>query len=361
MPNQLMDFSPVSASYGTAVALAAERLFLSLVIPVYNEEEVLPILFNSVRSVLAQIDCSYEVLFVNDGSRDRTAEIIRAEAGRDSRIKLLTFSRNFGHQVAITAGIDAAQGDAVVVMDADMQDPPEVLLEMVRVYRQGFDVVSAQRCSRKTDTFFKRFTAAMFYRLMRHMVDERLPPEIGDFRLFSRAAVIAIRSFREQHRFMRGLVAWLGLKEAIVPFERKARAAGETKYPLHKMMRFAWTAISSFSGFPLRLTMLLGAFLTLIGFVYLGWAIVAAIALHDTVPGWASLIAIQVTFSGAILLALGMMGDYVSRIFEEIKGRPLYIVNDAVNVSIDPQTARALALGPARGVAAGANRKPERE
>jgi polyisoprenyl-phosphate glycosyltransferase len=349
MITDLMKLTHLPVGNGTPNSGGNERMLLSLVIPVYNEEEVLSILFPTLRGVLQQIDCDYEIVFVNDGSRDRSSALIRQEGLADHRVKLLEFSRNFGHQIAITAGLDAAQGDAVVVMDADLQDPPEVLIDMVMLYRQGFDVVSAQRSSRGTDTFFKRFSAAMFYKLMKSMVDERLQPEIADFRLFSRSAVVAIRSFREQHRFMRGLVAWLGLKEAILPFERKARAAGVTKYPLHKMLRFAWTGISSFSGVPLRFAMTLGALLTLAGVVYLAYAAVAALSLHETVPGWASLIAIQVTFSGATLLALGIMGDYVSRIYEEIKHRPLYIVNDAANISIDPgQATRALVLGPAR-------------
>ena len=321
-------------------------MLLSLVIPVYNEQEVLPVLLSSLRFTLQQIDCDYEIVFVNDGSRDRTAEMLRELCAEDRRLKAISFSRNFGHQAAITAGLDVASGDAVVVMDADLQDPPDVLIEMVAQYRAGFEIVSAQRISRDTDSFVKRSTAAFFYWLMRRMVDERLTPEVGDFRLFSRAALTAVRAFREQHRFMRGLVAWLGLKEAIVRFERNPRAAGETKYPMRKMLKFAWTAISSFSALPLRLTLAAGGLLTTLGFAYAVYVLYAAIALHQTIRGWASMICLNIIFSGATLIALGLVGDYVSRIYEEVKGRPLYIVSDFLNLPLDQvQIHRAVIVG----------------
>ncbi|HEV2445737.1 MAG TPA: glycosyltransferase family 2 protein, partial [Candidatus Sulfopaludibacter sp.] len=231
---------------------------LSLVIPVFNEEAVLPLTLARLRSVLQAMGCDYEIVFVNDGSRDRTFDILDREAAADSRIKAVSFSRNFGHQAAVTAGLDFASGDAVVVMDADLQDPPELLPKMVELYRQGYDVVSPQRTSREGETWFKRQTANLFYGLMRKLADANMPKQVGDFRLLSREAVRAMRQFREQHRFMRGMVAWLGLKEVLLPFERQARAAGETKYPLWKMLRFSWTAITSFSAVPLRLTMSLG-------------------------------------------------------------------------------------------------------
>jgi dolichol-phosphate mannosyltransferase len=320
-------------------------MLLSLVIPVYNEEEVLPALLDTLRAVVAKIDCDHEIIFVNDGSKDATRQILSRACAEDRRVKLLDFCRNFGHQMAITAGMDFASGDAVVVMDADLQDPPEILVDMVALYRQGYDVVSAQRTTRKKDTWFKRNTAAFFYWLMRTMVDQRLVSQVGDFRLFSRAAITAIRGFREQHRFMRGLVAWLGLKEAIVPFERQARVAGSTKYGTLKMIRFAWTAISSFSGMPLRLAVSLGMTLTTCGLFYMAYVIYASLILHETARGWASLVAIQITFSGAILLALGVVGDYIARIYEEIKGRPLYVLNDTLNIDVGhQQVPRAIVL-----------------
>ena len=318
-------------------------MLLSLVIPVFNEEEALPRLVPTLKQVLARIPCDHEIIFVNDGSRDGTGRILRTLCASDRRVKMLDFSRNFGHQMAITAGMDFSNGDAVVVMDADLQDPPEVLIEMVRLYNDGFDVVSAQRSARKTDTFFKRTTAAGFYWLMRKAVDQRLVPQVGDFRLFSRAAISTLGSFREQHRFMRGMVAWCGLKEAVVPFERQARVAGETKYSTVKMLKFAWTAITSFSGMPLRMILSLGASLTLIGLIYFVYAAYSAIILKVTVPGWASIVFLQVIFSGAILMALGVMGDYIARIYEEIKARPLYVLNDAANIDVETRkVARAV-------------------
>jgi glycosyltransferase involved in cell wall biosynthesis len=307
-------------------------MMLSVVIPVYNEAEALPFLFRSLHQVLRNMDCDYEVILVNDGSRDETQQLLVTASAADRRIKVLGFSRNFGHQAAITAGLDFATGDAVVVMDADLQDPPELLPEMIELFRRGYDVVSAQRIRRDGETIFKRATASLFYWIMRHLVDEHMLPEVGDFRLFSRAAIVAIRNFREQHRFMRGLVAWLGLKEVIVPFHRQERSGGDTKYSLVKMLRFAWTAISSFSALPLRFSLAVGVFVAFGGFSYLFYTVYAALVLKVTIPGWASLVALQVIFSGVTLIAIGLLGDYVARIYEESKGRPLYVLSETVNL-----------------------------
>lgn len=320
-----------------------DSLLLSVVIPVYNEAAVLPSAFKALQDVLDKMECRYELIFVDDGSADASLAILSQAALADPRIKVLVFSRNFGHQAAITAGLDFASGDAVVVMDADLQDPPEILPDMVRLFRQGYDIVSAQRISREGDGLFKRATAAVFYRLMRSAFD-RLVPEVGDFRLYSRASIVALRTLREQHRFIRGMAAWIGLKEAVIPFHRQRRAAGETKYPTWKMMRFAWTAISSFSALPLRLTLLFGLALSGVGFAYLTYVIYAALVLKITSPGWPSLVALQVTFSGAMLVAIGLVGDYIARIYEESKHRPLYILDRAVNVSSPTNPERAIVL-----------------
>jgi dolichol-phosphate mannosyltransferase len=309
-------------------------MLLSLVIPVFNEELGILILLDALRSVLDQLDCTYEILFVNDGSSDRTLEILSKRASWDPTIKVINFGRNFGHQAAITAGLDFADGDAVIIMDADMQDPPQLIPEMLRLFRQGYDIVSPQRTSRKSDTFSKRFTARAFYWLMRKFVDGRMQREVGDFRLFSAAAVRALRSLRERHRFIRGMVASLGLREVVVPFERGERAAGETKYPLRKMLWFSWTAITSFSGLPLRMTLGFGLFLVGLSCLYLLWALYAALVRHDTVPGWTSLVLLQCLFSGSILIAVGLLGDYIARIYEETKSRPLYVVDSMLNVPV---------------------------
>jgi glycosyltransferase involved in cell wall biosynthesis len=307
-------------------------MLISLVIPVFNEAEMLQLMLARLRAALASLN--WEVIFVDDGSTDGSLDIIRCAALNDDRVKAIGFSRNFGHQTAVTAGLDFAEGDAVVVMDADLQDPPELIPRMVELFEQGYDVVSPKRVVREGETLFKRWTAALFYRAMARMVDRRLRADVGDFRLFSRRAVFAIRSFREQHRFMRGLVAWLGLKEAILPFERHAREAGKTKYSLWKMVRFAWTAVSSFSALPLRLSVAAGILVSLAGLAYLLRVLYLAFWTHALVPGWASIVVLQCIFSGMILLALGVIGDYVARNYEESKGRPLYVLTSAVNTPV---------------------------
>jgi glycosyltransferase involved in cell wall biosynthesis len=307
---------------------------LSLILPIYNEAAVLPLLMRSLRPVLDGLNADYEVVFVDDGSQDGSRSILRELAERDGRVKVITFPRNFGHQAAISAGLDFAAGDAVVIMDADLQDPPDLLPRMLELFQEGYDVVSPQRRSRRGDSFFKRMTAGLFYWLMRHMVDKRLPDEVGDFRLLSRRAVSALRQFREQHRFMRGMVAWLGLKEVILPFERQPRAAGETKYPLHKMLRFSWTAISSFSAFPLRVCTFVGICASGAGLLYILYALYVALLRKTAVQGWTSLVFLQCFFFGITLLSLGLVGDYIARIYEESKNRPLYVVSQAVNVDV---------------------------
>ncbi len=304
-------------------------MLLSIVIPVLNEAQTIPLLLDRLRDTLREV--TWEVIFVDDGSTDETPGILERATVKDERVKLLRFSRNFGHQAAVTAGLDFANGDAVAVMDADLQDPPELLPRMLALFQQGYDIVSPQRTSREAETRFKRWTSKLFYRVLSGMADTQLIPDVGDFRLFSRRAVLAIRSLREQHRYMRGIVAWLGLKEAILPFERKARAAGKTNYPLLKMLRFAWTGVTSFSAFPLRISIAAGCILSGAGFVYLLRAVYLALWTTTLVPGWASVVALQCAFSGMILLALGAIGDYVARNYEEVKNRPLYVVTEARN------------------------------
>jgi len=321
---------------------------LSIVIPVYNEIESAPVLVSSLRRVMDSSHFSYEIVLVDDGSTDGTTDLLRKIAAENSKVKALFFSRNFGHQAAITAGLDFASGEAVAVMDADMQDPPELLPEMCALVEDGYDVVSAQRVTRSGDGMLKRLTAKFFYWLMRKMVDARVQPEVGDFRLFSHRAVLAIRELREQHRFMRGMVAWLGLREAILPYHRNPRVAGTTKYSAWKMIRFAWTAISSFSALPLRLSVFLGFFVAACGLAYAAYSVFAAIVLKATVPGWTSLVCLNIIFSGVTLVAVGLVGEYVARVYEETKGRPLYVVSDTANVAaVQPHVAKAAILPPA--------------
>ena len=307
-------------------------MLISIVAPVYNEQEVLPHFFEVLSRVLERIGEPYEILVVNDGSRDKTLELARQYALSDDRIMVIYFSRNFGQQAAMTAGLDCARGDVVVVMDADLQDPPDLLEQMLDKYREGYDVVSCQRMSRAGESWFKRTTASAFYGLMRRAIDSRIPAEVGDFRLYSRSAVDAIRAFREQHRFMRGLVAWLGLREAFIPFHRPPRVAGETKYPVSKLVKLAWTAISSSSTVPLQAC-------SYLGWVLLGFGVASAIAIPLAAMAWLPVSvsaigwsALQLCLTGIQLIAIGLIGDYVGRIYEESKERPLYIVSDTWNV-----------------------------
>lgn len=321
-------------------------MLLSIVLPVYNEQEVLPALFRALPTVLERIGCDYELIFIDDGSCDGTRSILDEAAKRDSRVKVLGFSRNFGQQAAITAGLDFANGDAVVVMDADLQDPPELLESMVEQFKQGFDVVSTQRIARDGESIFKTTTASAFYSFMQKAVDKRLLPQCGDFRLFSRGAVHAIRKFREQHRFMRGLVAWLGLRETIIRFHRPARAAGETKYSPIKLFQLAWTAVSSFSALPLKACLYAGLLLSVFGIGYSCYAVYAAVFVKTTAPGWSSLVCFQLLFNGATLTAVGLVGDYVGRIYDESKQRPLYVLGDSVNIQASGCANRVVWINP---------------
>ncbi len=321
---------------------------LSIVVPVHNELEVLPQLLSTLKRVMSAARYDYEIFIVDDGSTDGTTEALSLAAAGDSTIRVLFFSRNFGHQAAITAGLDFASGDAVAVIDADLQDPPELLPEMMNLIEQGYDVVSPQRIAREGDGWLKRYTAKLFYWIMRRMVDKRIQDEVGDFRLFSRRAVTAMRSLREQHRFMRGMVAWLGLREVILPYRRAARAAGTTKYSPAKMVRFAWSAISSFSALPLRLSIFFGLFVAACGAAFAVYSVFADVVLKLTVPGWTSLVILNIVFSGATLVAIGLVGEYVARIYEEAKGRPLYVVADSANLRAVPRDiAKAVVLPPA--------------
>lgn len=303
---------------------------LSLVIPAFNEEEVLPLLRPRLEALLASLPCRGELVFVDDGSRDRTALLLRAWAGQDARVKVLELSRNFGHQAAVTAGSDHAAGDAVVIMDADLQDPPELVLEMLERYREGYDVVYAQRARREGETALKRGTASLFYWIMRRFVHRELPAATGDFRLMSRDVAEALRHLREGQRFIRGMVTWLGYAQTAVVFDRPSRAAGTTKYPLRKMLSFAWDAILSFSSAPLRATVYLGFATVLFGLAVAAYSVYRWLQ-GVTVAGWTTIIVLQSLVGGITLMGLGMMGEYIGRIYEESKQRPIYIIRRATN------------------------------
>lgn len=325
---------------------------VSVAIPVFNEELTLPTLLGELRPVLDSLGCEYEIVFVNDGSRDGTQELLDREAAKDRRIKVLSFSRNFGQQAAVTAGLDFSTGDAVVMMDSDLQDPPELIPELVRLYREGYDVVSPQRVSRDGESWWKRKTASLFYRLMKELTGGQIAAEVGDFRLLSRSAVIALREFREQHRFVRGMVAWLGLREAFVPFHRRTRAGGETKYGLWKMVLLSWTAITSFSALPLRLTMLGGIGASALAVIYFFYAAYVKYVTKSVVQGWTSIVFLQCFFFGVTLLSIGIVGQYIARIYDESKGRPLYVITASRNVEAGELPAGRVMILPSRQIAA---------
>ena len=300
---------------------------LSIVVPVFNEEHTLETLHRRVVDAMERSGEIFELVLVDDGSRDASWERMRAIAASDGRVVLVRLSRNFGHQIATSAGVDAARGQAVVLMDADLQDPPEIVLGMLVRWREGYDVVYGRRTRRLGESWFKRATAAVFYRTIRSLTSVDIPQDTGDFRLMSRRVVDVLRQCRERNRFLRGMVAWIGYRQIAVEYERAERFAGDTKFPVCKMVRFAADAIVSFSFAPLRLATGLGLIVSLLSFLYGVYAVLAAIFQWDVVHGWASLIVAIVFLGGVQLVSLGIVGEYVGRIYEEVKARPLYIAD----------------------------------
>jgi len=305
---------------------------VSIVVPARNEEEGLPELHRRLDAVFSGLDVDGEFLFVNDGSTDGTLDVIRRLAENDPRVACVDLSRSFGKEIALTAGLDHAGGDAVVILDADGQDPPELLPEFVRLWREGHDVVYGQRTSRPGESWLKRSTAFAFYRLIRRVSHVDIPKDTGDFRLLSRRAVDALREVRETHRFMKGLFAWIGFKSAAVPYERTPRTTGKSKYSYRRLFGFAMEGITSFSVAPLKVATWLGLMIALGAFLYAA-VIVGKTLIHGvSVPGYASLMAAVLFLGGIQLVAIGILGEYLGRIFHEVKRRPLYLVRDRLNV-----------------------------
>jgi len=312
---------------------------LSVVVPVYNEEENIPELHRRLAAVLAPLVRSYEIVFVDDGSADRTWSVVGELAAADPHVKGLSFSRNFGHQAAFTAGLDHAGGEAVVIMDADLQDPPELLPELVAKWREGYDVVYAQRSRREGETALKLVTAAAFYRLLQRLTQVDVPVDTGDFRLMSGKAVEAFRRLPERHRFTRGLVAWMGFRQIGVQYVRAARRAGETKYTMRKMLRLATDGLTAFSRLPLLAALWTGV--ALVGVGALGALGFVAARLSGTyVSGLWGLAAGVLALAGVQLVGLGLLGEWVGRIYEEVKGRPLYLVQATANLGSQPVARR---------------------
>jgi dolichol-phosphate mannosyltransferase len=306
---------------------------VSLVIPLYNEEASAPFLCNAVNKFMAEVSCDTEVILVNDGSTDSTLRTIAEWAACDTRIKVVNLSRTFGHQAALTAGLDYATGDAIVTLDADLQHPLHVIHSMIERYCEGYDVIFGQRQASPGETWFKRFTAWLFYRLMRTFIYQNLPVDSGDFRMLSRACLNGLQEMRETHRFLRGMVAWVGFPQIGVQYKQMERVAGSTKYTIRKMVALAWTAATSFSALPLKISTTLGILITLGGLAEGIHALLAVFFHWYIVPGWTSLIVLVSVLGGATLVSIGVLGEYVGKLYEQAKNRPLYLVSRTVNVT----------------------------
>ncbi|MEZ5783237.1 MAG: glycosyltransferase family 2 protein [Rhizobiaceae bacterium] len=309
-------------------------IFLSIVVPVYNEEGAIDLFLGRLRPILQQQELGgYEIIFVNDGSRDKTLAVLEAHARQSSDIRIVDLSRNFGKEAALTAGIDHATGDAVIPIDVDLQDPPELIAEMLARWREGYDVVLAARNDRSSDTRFKRVTASLFYRIMLRLSDVEIPAQTGDFRLMDRRVVEALKLMPERARFMKGVFAWVGFRTSTIYFKREKRQAGEAQQSLGKLVRLAVDGIVSFTSLPLRIWSFIGAAIAAFSLLYMMFIVVRTVFMGADVPGYASLAVLILFFSGLILLSIGVLGEYLARIYIEVKQRPLYIVRDTQNFS----------------------------
>jgi polyisoprenyl-phosphate glycosyltransferase len=305
---------------------------LSVIIPIYNEEGNIPALFERLNSVVSKMEVEKEFLFVNDGSRDNSIALIKALAAKNTFVKYIDFSRNFGHQVAVSAGLDKASGDAIVIIDADLQDPPELIIEMFNKMQNGFDVVYAKRRARKGESFFKKFTARMFYRILGSITSVSIPVDTGDFRIMSKQVADIVKSMPEKEKFLRGQISWVGFEQTFVEYDRDERQAGETGYTYSKMIRFALDGITSFSNFPLKFATGAGFVVSGFSFLMILYALYSRYILKVYEPGWTSLM-LAITFIGGIqLISIGIIGEYISRMSANIRNRPLYVIK---NTNID--------------------------
>ncbi|MDR3583799.1 MAG: glycosyltransferase family 2 protein [Desulfosporosinus sp.] len=300
----------------------------SIIVPVYNEEAVIDQTYRRLKQVMDSTKEPYELIFVNDGSCDHTTALITGFGYQDDAVKLITFSRNFGHQIAITAGMDYASGAAVVVIDADLQDPPELILDMIAKWKEGYSVVYAKRTKRKGETFFKKQTARLFYRILNISTDLDIPMDTGDFRLLDRKVCEEIKRLPEKNRYVRGLVSWVGFQQTAVEYERNERFAGETKYPLKKMIKLSLDGLTSFSSKPLKIANYAGAALFLFGLIYLAVLLLLKISTTSVIAGWNLVMAMQLVLTGILLTMMGIIGEYIGRIYDETRDRPLYIVSE---------------------------------
>ena len=306
-----------------------DKLMLSVVCPCYNESEVLGLFYSELKSVLDSLsDYAHEIIFVDDGSTDETSVLLDQLAEQDRTVRVRILSRNFGHQLALTAGLDIAKGDAVIMMDSDLQHPPALIPEMIQKWREGFDVISAVRSSSAGTSKMKDLSSKAFYQIVNMLSSTHITPNAADFCLLSRYVLSVLAGMRERHRFLRGMISWIGFRRAFIPYEASIRAAGRSKYTFFKMTALAMDAVFSFSATPLKLATRFGLIITFSGFIYLSWILGRFFFLDDLVAGWGSLICVTLILGGSQLVFIGLIGQYIARVFDEVKGRPMYIVKE---------------------------------
>jgi len=301
---------------------------ITVIIPVYNEEDNISMLHERLRSVLTQITTQYEMIFINDGSRDNSMPMIKALSKEHKEVRYIDFSRNFGHQVAVTAGLDKSNGDAVVIIDADLQDPPELIIEMYKKMKEGFQVVYAKRKQRKGESLFKLWTAKLFYRILSKITSISIPVDTGDFRIMDRKIVNILKEMPEKNKYLRGQISWIGFNQTYVEYERQQRQGGETGYTFQKMLRFALDGITGFSDLPLKIVTYFGFMVSIFAFFVMLYALYSRYIIKDYVPGWASLMIVILFIGGIQMIAIGIIGEYLSRMNNNIRNRPLYIIRD---------------------------------
>ncbi|VUD64824.1 putative glycosyltransferase [Thalassocella blandensis] len=306
---------------------------ISILVPMYNEAEAIPHFFPAIHKVMESVDVEYNIICVDDGSKDNTLELLLAQAEQDTRVQVVAFSRNFGKEAAMTAAVDYADGDAAIPIDADLQDPPELIIKMVEKWREGFDVVYAKRVSRDTDTAMKRSSAGGFYKVFNKLSQLQIPENVGDFRLMDRKVLDALRRLPEKDRFMKGLFCWPGFKNTTLEFERLERTAGDTKFNYWKLWNFALSGITSFSTMPIRFGVYLGLLVSFCAFIFGLWTIIKTVVMGVDVPGYASLMVVMLFLGGIQLFFMGLMGEYIGRIYMEVKNRPIYVVAQEVGFS----------------------------
>lgn len=305
---------------------------LSVIIPVFNEEANILPMYERLSKVVQQLALSAEFIFVNDGSRDQTIHVIKGLAGSDSKVKYINFSRNFGHQIAVSAGLDACCGEAVVIIDADLQDPPELIVDLYKKMQEGYAVVYAKRRSRIGEGFMKKTTARLFYRILSRITNFEIPVDTGDYRIITRQVTEILKHMPEQHKYLRGQIAWVGFNQTFVEYDRQERLAGQTGYTYRKMIRFALDGITSFSRFPLKVATIAGFLVSGIAFLLILYTLYARLVLKDYEPGWASLMITVLFIGGVQLIGIGIIGEYIGRVSDNVRGRPLYIVKET-NIS----------------------------